>query len=492
MASTASFPGTERISLACAQAPAGEAREQTTTNRRASRTDNASRNLATAGVSVPLVLFRQFVDDDLGCASYLIGDPARGEAIVVDPAYAIEQYLEAAQDEAVRIVRVLETHTHADHVSGHGRFALEHDVIVSVHPLAEPEFPFEPLDDGQELAAGSVPVRVIHTPGHRPEHCAFVVADELVLTGDSLFIGDAARPDLAIDAREGAEGLFHSLQRLAELPDPYRVYPGHVAGSLCGAAMSPAHSSTLGDEKRTNAALDYGDVRAFVNATASLSTPRPPTTARVVAINKGPFIGAPAPLEELETAGDATILDVRPAVVHAAGHVHGAFNVPVSGSSFATRAGFVLDPEERIVIHATDKREAERAAAGLRAVGFLDLAGYVTAESATERLDPIELDEVKRLLGEGAVQVIDVREKSERDEGYIPGSLHIPFRLLRQFGPDGVDTGRPVVTICESGMRASIAASVLTAAGVEVRPVLHGGVNDWPGGTVSFRRCGSG
>jgi hydroxyacylglutathione hydrolase len=164
----------------------------------------------------------------------------------------------------------------------------------------------------------------------------------------------------------------------------------------------------------------------------------------------------------------------------------------VSGSSFATRAGFVLDPEERIVIHATEEREAEHAAAGLRAVGFLDLAGYVTAQSATERLDPIELDEVKRLLGEGAVQVIDVREKSERDEGYIPGSLHIPFRLLRQFGPDGVDTGRPVVTICESGMRASIAASVLTAAGVEARPVLHGGVNDWPGGTVSFRRCGSG
>jgi hydroxyacylglutathione hydrolase len=438
------------------------------------------------------VLFRQFVDDDLGCASYLIGDPATGEAFVVDPAYAIEQYLEAADDEAVRIVRVLETHTHADHVSGHGRFALEHDVTVSVHPLAEPEFPFEGFEDGQELEAGSVSVRVVHTPGHRPEHCAFVVGEQLVLTGDSLFIGDAARPDLAIDAREGAEGLFHSLHRLADLPDSYRVYPGHVAGSLCGAAMSPAHSSTVGDEKRTNVALGYGDMQTFINATASLSTPRPPTTARVVAINKGPFVGAPAVLEELETPGEATILDVRPAVVHAAGHVHGAFNVPVSGSSFATRAGFVLDPDERIVIHATDAAEAERAATGLRAVGFLELAGYVTTASATERLEPVELDELERLLEEGSVQVIDVREKSERDEGYIPGSLHIPFRLLREFGPDGVNPDRPVVTICESGMRASIAASVLTAAGVEARPVLRGGVNDWPGGTVSFRRCGSG
>jgi len=438
------------------------------------------------------VLFRQFVDDDLGCASYLIGDPATGEAFVVDPAYAIEQYLEAAEDEAVRIVGVLETHTHADHVSGHGRFALEHDVTVHVHPLAEPEFPSEPLDDGQELEAGSLTVRVLHTPGHRPEHCAFVVENELVLTGDSLFIGAAARPDLAVDAREGAEGLFHSLHRLTQLPAGYRVYPGHVAGSLCGAAMSPAHSSTVGDEKRTNAALEFGDVQAFINATAAVSTPRPPTTARVVAINKGPFVGAPAALEELETAGDGTILDVRPAETHAAGHLHGAFNVPVSGSSFATRAGFVLDPDERIVIHASDAGEAARAAAGLRAVGFLDLAGYLTTASATERLEPVELDELERLLEEGSVQVIDVREKSERDEGYIPGSLHIPFRLLREFGPDGVDTNRPVVTICESGMRASIAASVLTAAGVEARPVLHGGVNDWPGGTVSFRRCGSG
>jgi hydroxyacylglutathione hydrolase len=437
------------------------------------------------------VLFRQFVDDDLGCASYLIGDPSTGEALVVDPAYAIEQYLDAAQDDKVRIVCVLETHTHADHVSGHGRLALEHEASVSVHPLAEPEFPYDPLEDGLELHVGSVSVRVVHTPGHRPEHCAFVVDDQLVLTGDSLFIGDAARPDLAVDAREGAEGLFHSLQRLTQLPDRYKVYPGHVAGSLCGAAMSQAHSSTMADEKRTNAALEYGDVQAFVNASAAVSTPRPPTTARVVEINKGPFVGAPAPLVHLGSPGEATILDVRPAEAHAAGHVHGALNVPVSGSSFATRAGFVLDPGERIVIHACDEDEARRAASGLRSVGFLELAGYVTQTPATEQLRPIELDEVERLLQDGSIQVVDVREKTERDEGYIPGSVHIPFRLLREAGPDGLDTTRPVVTICESGMRASIAASVLTAAGLEARPVLHGGVNDWPGGTVSFRRCGS-
>ena len=437
------------------------------------------------------MLFRQFVDDDLGCASYLIGDPSEGQAFLVDPAYAVDQYLAAAKESGVHITRVLETHTHADHVSGHGRLALEHGVAVSVHPLAEPEFPFDALDDGDELSVGAVQVRVIHTPGHRPEHCAFVVDERLVLSGDSLFIGDVARPDLAIEAREGAEGLFHSLQRLTRLPDAYELYPGHVAGSLCGAAMSPDHSSSIGKEKQTNDALHYGDVQAFVNATASLSTPRPPTTARVVALNKGPFLAAPPELRRLDEPGESTILDVRPAETYAAGHVQGAFNVPVSGSSFATRAGFILDPDERIVLHASNEDEAAEAATGLHAVGFIELGGYVTEVPAPETLEPVELDELERLLERGAVQVLDVREKTERDEGYIPGSLHVPFRLLRDVGADSVDTEKPVVTICETGMRASIAASVLTAAGVEARPVLRGGVNDWPGGTVSFRRCGS-
>src|SRR5919204_3853967 len=160
------------------------------------------------------VIFRQFVDDDLGCASYLVGDESAGEAVVVDPAYAIEPYLAEAGHHGVRIVRVLETHTHADHVSGHGRFALEHGAAVGIHPAAEPEYPFEPLEDGQTIELGSVCLRVVHTPGHRPEHCCFAVSDRsradepwFVLTGDSLFIGDAARPDLAVEAVDGAREL---------------------------------------------------------------------------------------------------------------------------------------------------------------------------------------------------------------------------------------------------------------------------------------------
>jgi len=235
------------------------------------------------------VLFKQFVDDDLGCASYLIGCEECGDAVVVDPAYAIEQYLEEAARHHVRIVRVLETHTHADHVSGHGRLALEHGLPVSVHALAEAAYPHDPIADGDEIAVGNVALQVIHTPGHRPEHCCFAVVDRtradepwLLLTGDSLFVGDAARPDLAIEAHKGAEGLFHSLHRLLELPDGVEVYPGHVAGSLCGKGMSSKGSTTIGFERRFNRALALATVEQFVADAASISTPRPPNMERIV------------------------------------------------------------------------------------------------------------------------------------------------------------------------------------------------------------------
>ena len=460
----------------------------------AARCAVAIRKLAGGGVNFVDVLFRQFVDGDLGCASYLIGDEAAHEAAVVDPAFAIEQYLEAAEADGLRIVAALETHTHADHVSGHGRLALECGARVNVHPAAQPEFPFEALEDGSEIRLGDVTIRVVHTPGHRPEHCAFVVGDA-VLTGDSLFVGDVARPDLAVEASEGAEGLFHSLRRLTELPDGVTVYPGHVAGSLCGAAMRPERRSTIAAERRSNPGLAHSTVDEFVAAAMSATaTPRPPNMDRIVELNRGPFLGAPPPLRERASADGATVLDVRSADEFARAHVRGALNVPLDSSGFATKAGFVLVPDERIVLHASTQHDAERAARGLNAVGFLDLEGYLVHTPLTERFDPVRIDELDGLLARGDVEVLDVREKDERDEGYIAGSRHVPYRLLRAGGRDAVDGKRPIVTICESGARAAIAASVLAAAGIEARPVLHGGIPDWErrgGHTVSFRRCGS-
>ncbi|HYX89777.1 MAG TPA: MBL fold metallo-hydrolase [Gaiellaceae bacterium] len=436
------------------------------------------------------MLFRQFVDEDLGCASYLIGDEASGDAVVVDPAYAIEPYLEEAERAGVRIVRVLETHTHADHVSGHGRLALDHGVPVSIHPAAEPEYPFEPVEDGEELLVGEVPIRVLHTPGHRPEHCCFLV-DGRLLTGDSLLIGDAARADLAIEARAGAAELYHSLHRLAELPDDTSVYPGHVAGSLCATGISEARSSTIVLERLSNRALRFPELQEFVADAASVSAPRPPTLERVVALNRGPFVAAPPPLKPL-TSFEGQVLDVRSARQFAAGHVAGAMNVPVGGSSFGTRAAFLLDPDAAVALHASSPAEAELAARRLQAVGILDLAGYLVDAAARERLEPITLDELERLLAYDAVEVIDVREKDERDSGYIPGSRHIPYRLVRAYR-DELDNGRPVVTVCGSGTRAAIAASVLAAEGVGARPLLDAGVADWEKrghALTAFRRCG--
>jgi hydroxyacylglutathione hydrolase len=440
------------------------------------------------------VLFRQFVDHDLGCASYLVGDREAGSAFLVDPVYAIEPYLEAAAEDGVRIERVLETHTHADHLSGHGRLALDHQVRVSVHPLGEPAYANEPIEDGDELEVGGVTVRVVHTPGHRPEHCAFVVSDrgeaQLVLTGDSLFVGDAARPDLAVAAREGAEALFHSLHRLAELPEALAVYPGHVAGSLCGGSMSHEPSSTIGDEKRANTALLIPELNEFIAQSASITTPRPPNVPRIVALNRGPFVGAPEPLRTIGHEPGLTVLDVRPVEAYFAGHVRGALSVPVDGGSFATKAGFVLSADDRIAIHAASPEETERAARGLRAVGFLELAGALADPPLEDPLEPVGADELDALIASGEAEVIDVREADERDRGYIPRTRHIPYRLLRACS-DALPTGRPIVTICESGARAAVAASVLRAAGLDARPVIHGGVRSWHGNPVEFRRCGA-
>ncbi len=446
------------------------------------------------------MIFTQFVADDLGCASYLVGDENAETAALVDPAFAIEQYLEEAERRGVRLVRTIETHTHADHVSGHGRLALEYGIPVSVHPAADAEYPHDPMEDGDEIALGDVVLRCIHTPGHRPEHCCLAVIDRsrgpdpwLVLTGDSLFVGDAARPDLAVEAREGAEGLFHSLRRLVELGDGVEVYPGHVAGSLCGKAMSSKASTTIGFERRFNPALVNDDLALFVAESAGISAPRPPNMEKIVALNRGRFVGAqPDPPELPAPPEGAQVLDVRPVEPFAAGHFAGALSVPVSGSGFSTKAAFVLDPEKPVIVAASHEPEARHAVRGLRSVAVLDIPGYVLG-GGPEPLELVSVDELDALLAEGA-ELIDVREKDERDGGYIAGSRNIPYRLLA-LGETDLPRDRPIVTICEKGPRATIAASILAAHGFDARAVADGGIDSWQAAgkpTVEFRRCGSG
>jgi len=445
------------------------------------------------------VIFHQFLDDDLGCACYLVGDEEAGTAVVVDPPYVIEPVLAEAERLGVRVVRTIETHTHADHVSGHGRLALEHGIPVSVHADAGVEYANDPMRDGDEIEVGAVTLQVIHTPGHRPEHCCLTVVDHsrggepwLVLTGDSLFVGDAARPDLAVGALEGAEGLFYSLRRLLELSDGVEVFPGHVAGSLCGKAMSSKPSTTIGFERRFNPSLQLTAVDEFIAESAAISAPKPPNLGRIVETNSGPFVGGTPLAQELAAPPEgAQLLDVRPVAAHLAGHRPGAISVPVSGTSFATKAGFVLDAEQPVCVLAETFDEAQRAIRGLHAVAFFDIAGFVLG-GGDERTDSVTVEELDALIAAGA-EVIDVREQDDRDTGYIPGSRNVPYRLIGTCCPD-IPVDRTIVTICDTGPRAVIAASILRTRGYDARPVVGGGMIDWRargGDVVEFGHLGS-
>src|SRR5436309_1458267 len=219
------------------------------------------------------VIFRQLVHDDLGCASYLVGDKDARVAAVVDPRFEIAEYLELARYTGADIEHVVETHNHADHVSGHGRLAAATGATIHIHRDAHAEYDHEPFDDGWTLALGSLLVRAIHTPGHRPEHTAFALADRrrgdepwAVLTGDTLFVGDVARPDLAVDKAEGARAIFESLhEKLFTLPPETEVWPGHLGGSLCGGpGMDLKVSSTIGYERRHNELFGEPDSERFV------------------------------------------------------------------------------------------------------------------------------------------------------------------------------------------------------------------------------------
>ncbi len=298
----------------------------------------------------------------------------------------------------------------------------------------------------------------------------------MLLTGDSLFVGDAARPDLAVGAEEGAEGLFHSLERLLELQDGVEVYPGHVAGSLCGVGMSSKASTTIGFERRFNPMLRFDVVDAFVAESSSIDAPKPPNLGRIVALNRGPWVGSRAPVEELAAPPEgAQLLDVRPAADFLSGYRHGAVSVPLDGGSFATKAGFVLDPERPVTVLAGSADEAEQAVRGLRSVAFLDVDGFVLG-AGDEMLEAVALDELDALLAAGEVDVLDVREVHEFSTGSIPGTRNVPYRLLTT--ADGL-SDRPVVTICEKGPRAVVAASILQARGYDARPVVDGGTADW-------------
>jgi len=452
------------------------------------------------------MVFRQLIHDDLGCASYLIGDRDAGVAAVVDPKIDVGEYLRLARFLGVEIAHVLETHTHADHVSGHGRLQAATGATIHVHREAGAAYDHEPFDDGWELALGDVRVRALHTPGHRPEHTAFALYDGrraagrpwAVLTGDSLFVGDLARPDLAIDPEDGARGIFRSLhERLLPLPDDTEVWPGHLGGSMCGGpAMDLKVCSTIGFERAHNRELAERDEERFVAGAIARLGPQPPNFRAIVEVNRGPLRAGDShapPLTPRQVVGHqeagALIVDVRTELQFDDAHIPGAVCVTALRGGFGSRLAWIVDHDQPVVFVGRDDADATAAAELAAAVAVTNVAGCLAGGMTSWREERRPTQAVARLTvpelherwerDRDALQVLDVRERHEWADGHIPGSLHVPYHDLHEL-PDELDPAGPVAVVCASGQRSAVAASLLQRKGASaVLHVVDGGVGTW-------------
>jgi hydroxyacylglutathione hydrolase len=451
--------------------------------------------------------FQQFYLGCLAHASYLIG--SEGEAAVVDPRRDVDEYLAAAAQKGLAIRYVIETHLHADFVSGHRELAERTGATIVFGEKAGAAFPHRAVKDGDEVRLGRVVLRFLETPGHTPESVSIVVTDtaaspepRMVLTGDTLFIGDVGRPDL-VGARgltpEAMAGmLYDSLHgKLLALPDPVEVYPAHGAGSLCGRNISKETSSTIGAERRTNYALRPMPRDEFVRL-VTVDLPEVPAYfpldveknragAPPLATRPAPPPLAPDAVLGLGSTG-ASLLDVRTSAAYGTGHVPGSVNIGLSGQ-LASWAGSLLPADRPIVIVADDAGQAQEAAVRLARVGLENVAGYLDGGVAAwdrsgrplATVPQVAVDELAALLRETpSLQVVDVRRPAEYAAGRVPGAVSRPLdRLERTLG--GLDPARPTAVLCAGGYRSSAATGVLLRHGfADLRNVV-GGMAAWSG-----------
>jgi glyoxylase-like metal-dependent hydrolase (beta-lactamase superfamily II)/rhodanese-related sulfurtransferase len=447
------------------------------------------------------MILRQFTHEDLGCASYLVGDEDAGVAAVVDPKLEIEEYLALARYMGVRIEHILETHNHADHVSGHGRLAAATGASIHINRLADPDYDHVPFDDGFELELGAVRVRALHTPGHRPEHTAFALIDTArgpepwaVLTGDTLFVGDIARPDLAVDKEQGAHGIFRALHdKLLALPGECEVWPAHLGGSLCGGpGMDMKVSSTIAYERDHNELLQIDDEAVFVHETTSTLGPQPPNFQAIVALNRGPLLTdevhvdalTPRQVERKRAAG-ALLVDVRTDRQFDDAHIPGAVCNPAVRAGFGSKLAWVAEREQQVVLIGRDDDDAVRAAHLAAAVGIRNFAGYLAGgmtswreeKRLTESVERIDVQDLHDRVHQ--LQILDVREAGEWQQGHIPNAIHTAYHDIAAI-PKGINPDKPIAVICSSGQRSALAVSLLQR--LHVRHAIHvadGGVGTW-------------
>ena len=453
------------------------------------------------------MLIQQFYLKCLAHASYVVADEQSHQAVVVDPQRDIDQYLAYAQENGLTIGHVVLTHLHADFLAGHLELRDRAGARIYLGAKASAEYAFTSLADGDEINLGQVRLRALSTPGHTPESISLLIFDDTasreipasVLTGDTLFIGDVGRPDLRValgwSAADLGGMLYDSLHdKLLALPDTSLVYPAHGAGSLCGKAISQETVSTVGEQRRSNYALQPMSKEAFVALVTADQPDAPPyfTYDAVLNTKERPTLDEalarevqPVPLDSvlaLQESG-AQILDTREPGEFAAAHLAGSVNVGLNGQ-YATWAGTVLRHDKPVVIVAAPGTERE-SATRLGRIGFDQVVGYLQhgLESlagrpeltrTTERLGP---DVAATRIAAGAL-LLDVRAVGERAKSRIAGSLSIPLSQLEQRLGE-VPRDRPVIVHCAGGYRSSIAASLLARAGIGDVSELAGGIAAW-------------
>jgi glyoxylase-like metal-dependent hydrolase (beta-lactamase superfamily II) len=450
--------------------------------------------------------FAQYYLDCLSQASYLIGDETTGRAVVVDPRRDIDEYVRDADAAGLTIELVIETHFHADFLSGHLELADATGAEIAFSSVAETEFPSRKLEDGERLSLGEVELEFLHTPGHTPESLSIVVyehsGDETpfgVLTGDTLFIGDVGRPDLlssiGFTRDELADKLYDSLhEKLLPLPDATRVYPAHGAGSACGKNLSTETSSTMGEQRRSNYALLAPDRQTFIDLVTEGQPPAPDyfiydavlnredralldETARPTALDLAAF-------DEFRRGG-AMVIDGRDPEDFALGHLVGSINVGLNGR-YAEFAGSVVPSDADIILVVDDGFELE-AKNRLARIGFDRVVGYLEHPLVVMADNPDRVQRASRMTAvefearkadiEG-LQLVDIRNPGEFALGSIEGAVALPVGQLPA-RLDELDPDRPTVVFCAGGYRSSVGASVLRQAGFTDVSDILGGYGAW-------------
>ncbi|HEY9756464.1 MAG TPA: MBL fold metallo-hydrolase [Oculatellaceae cyanobacterium] len=457
--------------------------------------------------------FKQFYIGCLAHGSYLLGSD--GEAVVIDPQRDVDQYIEEAEREGFAIKYVLETHLHADFVSGHKELSERTGAQIVFGARAGASFPHIAVKDGDILKIGTVNLSILETPGHTPESICILAQDASnkepakLFSGDTLFIGDVGRPDLVgskgFSAEQMAGLMYESLHtKILKLPDDIEIFPSHRAGSLCGKHLSHERSSTLGIQKQFNYALKPMTKEAFIKMLTIDQPEIPAYFPKDVEINR---VGAsslgnlcrPLALDAAEAAEilrqRAILLDVRTAAEYTSGHIEGSLNIGLGGQ-FASWAGTLIPLETPIVILANDLVQVDESVMRLARVGFESVIGYLEsgisgwneAGAMSAQSSVASVDELKRLIDSGCdLTLLDVRRSGEYNSGHVTKAINIPLAELAE-SISKLPSGRPLAIICASGYRSSIANGILERGGVKHALNILGGTIAWKNANYDVER----